>query len=141
MPLEDIIVNRNVILRFTSETVAQPIVYRLVKDFELIPNIIKANINSDRKGYIALSLSGYESDYQAAIKYMKSTGMEIEFLSDSIVWDEESCTQCGACTAVCPTHALSVERPSMRVVFDGDKCMVCQMCLQACPVNAVKLHI
>ncbi|MEG1997625.1 MAG: 4Fe-4S binding protein, partial [Clostridiales bacterium] len=52
-----------------------------------------------------------------------------------------ACTQCGACTALCPTHALYVERPSMAVKFDGEKCIVCQICLQACPVKAVRLDI
>ncbi len=141
MSIESNIVNRNIILRFAPDMVDQPIVYRLVKDFDLIPSIIKANVNPDRQGYLVLSIAGYEKDYQEAVTYMQSTGMEVGFLSDSIVWDEANCTQCGACTAVCPSHALYIERPNMNVKFDGEKCIVCQMCLQACPVKAVKLDI
>ncbi|MCR4963093.1 MAG: 4Fe-4S binding protein [Firmicutes bacterium] len=134
-------VNRNIILRFSPEMVDQPLVYRLVKDFDLIPNIIKANVNQDRKGNMVLSISGYENDYKEAVEYMKSCGMEVSFLADTILWDKDSCTQCGACTAVCPSQALYIERPDMTVHFDSDKCIVCQMCLQACPVKAVKLDI
>ncbi|MEG2213629.1 MAG: NIL domain-containing protein [Clostridiales bacterium] len=115
MSIESNIVKRNIILRFAPDIVDQPIVYRLTKDFDLIPNIVKASVNPDRQGYLVLSLTGYEQDYQAAIAYMTSVGMEVGYLCDTIVWDEKACTQCGACTALCPTHALYVERPSMAV--------------------------
>ncbi len=141
MSIESNIVNRNIVLRFSPDMVDQPLVYRLVKDFDLIPNIIKANVNQDRMGSMVLSISGYENDYKEALEYMKMCGMEVSFLADSMVWDKDVCTQCGACTAVCPSGALYIERPAMTVHFDSEKCIVCQMCLQACPVKAVKLDI
>lgn len=134
-------ITKSVILKFLPEVVDMPVVYRLVKDFQLIPNIIKADINPQKQGYIVMILSGDEDDYCRGIDYLKEKGLEVEALVDRITWDEKKCTQCGACTAVCPSHALAIKRPQMSVEFDGSKCIVCNMCIQACPVGAVKLDI
>lgn len=133
------IVTKNVILRYAPEVVEEPIVYNLVKNFDLIPNIIKASVNPEKRGYLLLSLTGREEDYAAALTYLQQPGMEVQSLVDKVSWDQEVCTQCGACTAVCPSGALSIQRPQMTVGFDGEKCVVCHMCIEACPVKAVRL--
>ena len=129
----------HIILRFDPEAVGEPIVYTLVKEFDLIPNIMKASVNPDKEGYLVMALTGKDEDYCRAKKYLHDTGVSVQNLMDRIKWDDSCCTQCGACTAVCPSGALSVERPGMTVRFESDKCVVCHMCIQACPVNAVQL--
>ena len=52
--------------------------------------------------------------------------------------DEERCTGCGACAAVCPTGCISLEsnRNGFVVpVIDADKCIKCGRCLATCPVQ------
>jgi len=39
---------------------------------------------------------------------------------------------------VCPTGALSIQRPEMEVVFDQKKCSVCELCVPACPPRAME---
>jgi ferredoxin len=53
---------------------------------------------------------------------------------------EERCTHCGACTAVCPTGALHIERPDMTVRFDQARCSVCELCVTACPPRVMKVR-
>lgn len=132
-------ITQNVILRFSPEVVGDPIVYLLVKEYDLMPNIIKASINPDKEGYILLSLTGQEQNYKEGVARLQELGVSVQPLADKVSWDEKKCTQCGACTAVCPSQALSLQRPEMIIRFDGDKCMVCHMCIDACPVNAVTL--
>ena len=52
----------------------------------------------------------------------------------------KKCTDCGACTAVCPTGALAVQRPEMKVIFDQEKCSVCELCVPACPPRAMEIR-
>ena len=132
-------ITQNVILRYSPDLVGDPIVYLLVKEYDLIPNIIKASVNPDKEGYILLGLTGEKENYKRAIERLQEIGISVQSLVDRVNWDEDKCTQCGACTAVCPSQALSLQRPEMTVTFDGDKCVVCHMCIQACPVNAVPL--
>jgi len=54
--------------------------------------------------------------------------------------DNERCTHCGACTAVCPTGALAIQRPEMNVVYDQTKCSLCELCIPACPVRIMKVR-
>ena len=51
---------------------------------------------------------------------------------------KKKCTHCGACTAVCPTKALYIQRPEMIVEFDQTKCSVCELCVLACPTRAME---
>lgn len=46
---------------------------------------------------------------------------------------EEDCIHCGACTASCPTTALTLTHPQYLKIFKQDKCITCQGCLKACP--------
>ena len=60
--------------------------------------------------------------------------------SQEIKRNEKKCTHCGSCTAVCPTGALSVNRPEMDVIFDHHKCSVCELCVPACPTRAMVIR-
>ena len=131
---------KSVSLRYSPELVDAPIINHLVRDYHLIPNIIRASISPNKEGYTLLSLTGAEEDFRKAIVYLQGLNMVVEQLADKVSWDELRCTQCGACTAVCPSGALSVQRPEMTIRFDGTKCVVCHMCIEACPVDAVKLE-
>jgi len=133
-------ISKKVVLRFNANIVDKPIMYSLIKDYGLIPNILKAEINPHKQGYLVLELSGDDEKYAEGMKFLHSLGIFVDALDEKVVWLEEKCIQCGVCTGLCPTQALSMKRPSMDVVFNGDKCIVCEMCLKSCPAKAVELH-
>lgn len=132
-------ITKNIFLGFNADIVDEPIIYQLTKDFQLIPNVVKASVSPDKQGYVVLSVTGQKEDMQRAMDYLLGLGLQVNLLTERVSWDEDNCTQCGACTAVCPSQALSIQRPEMTVSFDGEKCVVCQMCILACPVKAVHL--
>lgn len=52
---------------------------------------------------------------------------------------EETCTACGACTAVCPTEALRYEEGAEGeavVSFEAAQCIACGNCVPVCPEGA-----
>ena len=124
-------------LRFPKKTVNEPVVVNLVKKFDLTFNILKATIYPRKEGLMVLELSGHRKNYQKGIQYLKSLGIKVENIGQDIRRDEETCFQCGACTAVCPTRALHIQRPEMAVNFDRDKCSACELCVAACPARAM----
>ncbi|MGE5397711.1 MAG: NIL domain-containing protein [Chitinophagales bacterium] len=132
---------KNRIVCFFSEAQSeQPIIYRLVKDYDLIVNILKADINPRKEGLLVMELSGDKKEYESGVNYLKDLGIRVEPLSQSVVWNEENCTHCGACTSFCPTGALDIDRELMEVGFDNTKCVVCGVCLDCCPTRAIILH-
>ncbi|MFZ5642160.1 MAG: NIL domain-containing protein [Bacillota bacterium] len=130
---------KKIVLRFGPDISGSPIIYRLVKDYDLLINIVKANVNPQKEGTMVLELSGDQID--DGMKYLREIGVQVQALTQEMVRDEGKCTMCGACTAICPTNALYIERPSMEVKFDGDNCVVCQLCLKICPVRAMEVRL
>ena len=125
---------------FSAAQSEQPIIYRLVKNYDLIINIIKADINPQKEGFLVLELEGNKNSYDEGVAFLKGLGVVVEPLSETVVWQPEVCIQCGACASFCPTEALSIDRESMEVSFDNSKCVVCGMCLDCCPTRAIQLH-
>ena len=127
-----------IVLRFTASISDKPIIYHLVKDYDLVVNIVKANINPHKEGMLILELSGEK--YQEGLDYLRGQGVTVQPLTQEIVRNEDRCSSCGACTAICPSGALYIERPGMEVKFDSDKCVVCQLCLKICPLRAMEVR-
>ena len=129
-----------VILKFPATEARKPIVCQLTKKFDIMFNILNASITSKKEGYMVLDLSSdSKPSFNKGIKFLKDQGVDISYPEHQIFKDEEICTHCGACTAVCPTDALYIIRPSMEVVFEKDKCSVCELCILTCPSRAMGL--
>jgi ferredoxin len=135
------LVSRRVVLRFPPQIVEKPIICYLSKDYNLIFNILKANITPEEKGIMIMELTGEEGDYEKGIRYLEGLGVDVQPLSQDIIWVEEKCTHCGACVGFCPSGALYIaDREGMRIDFDPSKCIACEVCLTACPPRAMELR-
>jgi len=64
-------------LNYPLERVKEPILYHLVMDYGLIPNIRRANIDSHTGGFIALELTGEETDLDRGLKYLEELGITV----------------------------------------------------------------
>jgi ferredoxin len=125
------------LLRFPREIVDKPIVTNLVRTYDLSFNILKAQIYPRKEGLMVMELRGNRKDYERGIQYLRDIGVIIESIAQGIRRDDERCYQCGACTAVCPTGALHIQRPEMVVLFDSERCSACELCVKACPSRAM----
>jgi ferredoxin len=128
-----------IVLHFGPETVDKPIIYHLVKDYDLVVNILKASINPHKEGILVLELTGER--FEEGVGFLKELGIAVHPLSQEVIRNEDRCTHCGACTVHCPSGALYIERPSMEVKFKGDDCIICLNCLKVCPVRAMEVKI
>jgi ferredoxin len=86
-------------------------------------------------------LIGSSENFNQGIRYLKEKGLKVEPLSKNVMQNSDKCVHCGACTAFCPTEALSMERESMKVVFNVEKCNGCELCVTACPVRAMEINL
>ncbi len=133
-------VSKRIVLRFPQRLVDRPIVYRLVKDFDLEFNILKASVTPDEEGLMVVELSGKQQDYDKGIKYLTTNGVKIQSLSQDVIRNEERCTHCGACITVCPPNAFEVDPVTRQIRFHGEKCVACGLCIKACPPRAMEVH-
>ena len=133
-------VSKRIVLHFPRRMVDRPIVYRLVKDYNLEFNILKAFFTPQEEGLMVLEISGGQKDYDKGIKYLTKSGVRIQSLSQDVTRNEERCTHCGACITICPTGAFELEPLTRRVNFYNEKCLACGLCIKACPPRAMELH-
>ncbi|MCX5802469.1 MAG: 4Fe-4S binding protein [Proteobacteria bacterium] len=130
---------KRIILRFKRNTVDKPIVYRLVKDYNLIFNILRANFSPRADSMMVMEIEGMEENFERGIEYLKSWNIDIEPIEQDINRNESKCVHCGVCTSVCAPDALYVDRKTMKVGFDYEKCVACELCVKVCPVKAMNV--
>ncbi len=130
--------SKNVLLIFKSNIMYKPVIYRLARDFDLVFNILEAKILPRREGRILLELRGDDATIEKGLDFLKEHNVGVELLTDKVWRDEDKCVHCGACTGLCPTNALSVNREDMKTYFDVEKCVACGICGLACPFGAMK---
>lgn len=133
-------VSKRIVLHFPRRMVDRAIVSRLVREYNLDFNILKASVTPDEEGLMVLELSGKREDYDKGILYLTGAGVRIQSLSQDVTRNEERCTSCGACITICPTHAFKVEPSTRMVKFDHKKCLACGLCIKACPPRAMESH-
>jgi Pyruvate/2-oxoacid:ferredoxin oxidoreductase delta subunit len=133
--------SKKVIIRYSAGIVEQPIIYQLVKKYDLIFNILKARIFPRREGVIVLELSGEKENFDQGVRFLQEKGLRVEPLSKSVSQNTDKCVHCGACAAFCPTDALSMNKQTMKVVFDPELCNGCGVCVTACPARAMEINL
>ena len=133
-------VSKKIVLHFPNRLVDQPIVYKLVKDFDLKFNILKAYVTPQEEGLMVLELSGSKENFDKGIEYLQSSGVKIQPLSQDVIRNEYKCTDCGVCVPICPTGALVVDPQTRKVHFYDNKCIACELCVKICPTRAMEVH-
>jgi len=130
---------KRIVLNYPPRLVDQPIISKLVKDFDLEVNISRARITPREEGKLVLEVTGKRSGLEAGFKYLSEIGVKVEPLAQDVKWHEDRCIHCTACISTCPTNALDVDRKSMEVSFKRDKCIACELCIPACPYQAMEI--
>jgi ferredoxin len=131
---------KRIILRFKRSTINKPIVYRLINDYYLVFNILRANVSPKAESMLVMEIEGTDENFAKGIEYLKTWDIDMESIEQDINRDEERCVHCGLCTSVCAPEALDIDRETMRVRFDYEKCVACELCVKICPVKAMRVY-
>ncbi len=131
---------KRVTLTFPKRTIQMPVTYRLAKDFNVAANIIRAAVAPNQIGKLVVELSGDIDQLDAAIEWMRSQSIGVSLSLGEILIDEEACVDCGLCTGVCPTEALTLNS-DFRLTFTRSRCIVCEQCIPTCPVQAISTNL
>lgn len=130
-------ITQKVFLYFPKSETEKPIVYQLVKEYNLVVNIYRAKVTPEEEGYLSLEITGTEADMERAYSYLNEFEVDIHAGNIGLHWDPEECVHCGNCIAHCPTGALHfTDKDSRTVGFNESKCVECLACLPNCPFAA-----
>ena len=71
-------------LTFPPSLIQEPIVYRLVKDFDIVINIRRADVKADY-GWVALELDGEEAQLERGVKWLKEKGVQVDPIERDVI--------------------------------------------------------
>ena len=72
-------------LTFPSRLIQQPIIYRLVKDFDIVINIRRAEVKEDY-GWVALELAATdETILERGVAWLEATGVQVDPIERDVV--------------------------------------------------------
>jgi L-aspartate semialdehyde sulfurtransferase ferredoxin len=134
-------VKKRVTLTFPRKSIQMPVTYRLAKEFNVAANIIRAQVAPNQIGKLVLELLGDIDQLDAAIDWMRSQNINVSLANSEIAIDTESCVDCGLCTGVCPTQALTLDPQTWQLNFNRSRCIVCEQCIPTCPVQAISTNL
>ena len=134
------VISKRIVLHFPHKLVDEPIICKLVKDYNLEFNILKAYVTPREEGLLVLELTGEDKNYEQGVGYLRKVGVKVQPLSQDVIRNEQRCTDCGVCVPVCPTGALVVDPLTRKVNFYDNKCIACELCVKVCPVRAMEVH-
>jgi len=128
------------VLGYSAETVSEPILWKLTKDYDIRVNILRAEISPGQEGNLLVELDA-ESDgkLEAALAWLDTIGVTWVNVSKRLSWDETRCIDCGGCSGVCFSGAITLDRSTWKLVVDRDKCIACGGCVKACPMGCFTL--
>ena len=134
-------VKKRLVLQFPARLVEEPIIYKLVKECDLVLNVLKASITPNEEGLMVLELAGTRENCEKGIKYLQNIGVKIQALGQDVSRNDDRCTHCGVCVVVCPTGALNLDKKTRMVQFDSAQCTACELCVLACPPRAMEVAL
>ena len=71
-------------LTFPEDQVTEPVIYHIVKDYDVVPNIRRAAIEN-HFGWLIIELDGAPSNIDAAKAYLTAQGIKVDSAEGDIV--------------------------------------------------------
>jgi ABC-type methionine transport system ATPase subunit len=71
-------------LTFPPERIQEPVIYHLVKDFDIVTNIRRADVKADH-GWVVLELEGKEDNLDRGIAWLKEKGVKVDPIERDVI--------------------------------------------------------
>jgi len=71
-------------LTYPPALIKQPLIYLLIKKFDIIPDIRGANV-SDEMGLLAIEFEGAQSEIDRAVAWLREQGVTVEPIEKNII--------------------------------------------------------
>ncbi|HEY7916634.1 MAG TPA: NIL domain-containing protein [Acidimicrobiales bacterium] len=70
-------------LTFPDELVREPIIARMTREFDIVPNIRRADVG-ERSGWIICELDGDAATVDRALEWLRGEGVRVDLLGDVV---------------------------------------------------------
>ncbi|MFZ2285845.1 MAG: NIL domain-containing protein [Bacteroidales bacterium] len=133
--------SRRFVLTFPPEATGEPITYNLIRKYNIMVNIVKADVSPGKIGHLVMEMTAPAKVLKEGMAYMQEQNVECVPIDRTVTYREDLCIHCGACSAVCFAGALTMNRKTAELSFESEKCVVCELCLTACPLRLFSIDL
>jgi ferredoxin len=130
--------SKKYLLQFEPRAVEVPLTSRIISEFGLEVNILRAEI-TESGGKMVVTIEGPPGALGRGLRYLEDNEVKISELRPLVRKEDQLCTDCGMCVSICPAKAYSIFPPEWKVVFAEEKCIACGLCRDVCPPGAIFL--
>jgi hypothetical protein len=71
-------------LTFPPHLIQEPILYRLVKDFDIVINVRRAEVKADY-GWVALEMEAAEQTLERGVAWLKERGVQVDPIERDVI--------------------------------------------------------
>jgi L-aspartate semialdehyde sulfurtransferase ferredoxin len=71
-------------LTFPPSLIQEPILYRLVKDFDIVINVRRADVKADY-GWVMLEMEADEATLQRGVAWLKERGVQVDPIERDVI--------------------------------------------------------
>ena len=65
-------------IHFPLAQISAPIVTHLVTDYDLSPNLLRADIDAKNGGWLVVGLTGQKPQLESALSWLREQGLDVE---------------------------------------------------------------
>ena len=69
---------------FPPDLITEPVIFNMVKEFNVVPNIRRANVTRDR-GWVILEISGDDDEIERAVDWARALGVRVDPIEGDVV--------------------------------------------------------
>lgn len=67
-------------LKIPANLIKEPIIYKMVTKFDIVPNILSARIDTDSEGEVEIELKGTPSNLEHGLEFLKKLDIDVKEL-------------------------------------------------------------
>ncbi|HEY7650761.1 MAG TPA: NIL domain-containing protein [Methylomirabilota bacterium] len=71
-------------LTFPTRLIQEPILYRLVKDFDILINIRRADVKAEH-GWVMLEMEAQDATLERGVKWLKDQGVQVDPIERDVI--------------------------------------------------------
>jgi hypothetical protein len=71
-------------LTFPARLIQEPILYRLVKDFDILINIRRADVKAEH-GWVLLEMEAQDATLERGVKWLKDQGVQVDPIERDVI--------------------------------------------------------
>ena len=69
---------------FPEQLVDRPLIYEVIKEFDVVPNIRRANVE-DHSGWVILEMNGDSAQLDASVAYLEEVGCTVNRMEGDVL--------------------------------------------------------